>query len=92
VPLANRFNQMGCYGCYFGGAGGNRCHAIACPDLIEPTCAPAGASGQGTCTNLANRPCPAAVMNGTPCTRQCMRGTGFCFCSSTIPTWSCFGS
>jgi hypothetical protein len=94
IPLANRFNQMGCYGCYFDGAAENRCHAIGCADLIDPVCT-AGGSGEGTCTNVTNRPCPAGVMNGTPCTRQpdqCMRGGGFCFCSRSSPNWGCFGS
>jgi hypothetical protein len=94
VPLANRFNQMGCYGCYFGPADMNRCHAISCVDLIDPVCTATG-TGQGSCTNDANRPCPAGVMSGTPCTRQsdqCMRGTGYCFCHFSSPNWTCFGS
>ena len=57
APLANRFNQMGCYGCYFDGPGGeNRCHTIGCPDLFEAIvpCPP----GRGSCTNDMNSPVP----------------------------------
>ena len=94
APLANRFNQMGCYGCFFDGPGGeNRCHATGCADLIGPLCT-AGPSGQGSCTNESgSQPCAAGVMTGAPCTRrpdQCMRGGGYCFCSSTSPSWTCF--
>jgi hypothetical protein len=94
APLANRFNDMGCYGCFFGGPGGeNRCHAIGCADLIDPVCQ-AGAGGQGTCTNQTDRACPAGVVSGTPCTRRpdsCRRGAAYCFCGTTTPSWQCFG-
>lgn len=95
APLANQFNQMGCYGCYFGGAGSdNRCHAIGCPDLIEPLCT-TSASGRGTCTNDMDRKCADGVMTGVPCTRMgeyCTRGNSVCLCHFTSPNWMCSGA
>lgn len=92
APLANQFNDMGCYGCYFGGADGqNRCHAVGCQDLLDAVCTMT-ASGQGTCTNQTERPCPEGVMTGTRCTRQpdqCKKGNGYCFCHASNPNWIC---
>ena len=95
APLANQFNQMGCYGCYFDGPGGeNRCHIIGCPDLFESMC-PVSASGRGSCTNSMNIPCPDDAMNGAPCSRKgfyCTRGNAICLCHFTSPNWMCSGA
>ena len=95
APIANRFNQMGCYGCYFDGPGGeNRCHTIGCPDLLEAMCT-MSASGRGTCTNNMNITCPDGAMNGAPCDQNgfyCTRGNTLCLCHFTSPNWMCSGS
>jgi hypothetical protein len=94
APLANQFNQMGCYGCYFGFADGKRCHAIGCPDLFEAMC-PVSASGRGSCTNNMNITCPDDAMNGAPCNRKgfyCTRGNSICLCHFSSPNWMCSGA
>jgi hypothetical protein len=91
APIANRFNDLGCYGCWFDGAAGdNRCHTVGCADLEIPICA-----AQGTCINMAkDRTCPPGLMTGTPCTRQpdyCLGGGHTsCYCSANTPNWTCF--
>jgi hypothetical protein len=90
VPIANQFNDLGCYGCYFGGPGGEfRCHAVGCADLDTPVCAP-----QGTCTNqMKDRTCPPGLMTGTPCTSPtdyCIGGSHIsCYCQPGKPNWMC---
>jgi hypothetical protein len=92
APLADRFNQMGCYGCYFGGpAGQNRCQAVGCADLPAPLCT-AAASGQGSCTTQVDRTCPPGTRTGTPCDVDgpdfCISPDRVCFCT-TDGDWGC---
>jgi hypothetical protein len=94
APVFQRFNQMGCFGCFFDGVGGeNRCHPIACADLDSPLCRPM-ASGGGTCLNAPrDRTCGPTVMNGAPCMPPrddyCMGGSQ-ALCSCFNSRWTCF--
>jgi hypothetical protein len=90
LPLAEAFNDMGCYGCYFGGdVPANRCHAIACNSLLRPMCT-ATAGGRGSCTN--DQTCPPGLASGRPCTANdglCSGGGHqYCYCSSE-GVWAC---
>jgi len=94
APIYNMFNQMGCYGCYFGGPPGeNRCHATGCNTLDGPMCR-VGASGAGTCVNQErDRTCAPGVMTGAPCPPPADYCTGgghsVCSCRPSDRRWSC---
>jgi hypothetical protein len=95
APVYQQFNDMGCFGCFFGGPPGeNRCHATGCTTLDIPMCR-AAASGGGTCVNQPrDRTCGPGVMTGAPCGQgddYCTSGgRAVCACLQNERRWSCF--
>jgi hypothetical protein len=94
APIYREFNDMGCFGCYFGGPPGeHRCHATGCVDLHASMCRVA-ASGAGTCVNMEkDRTCRPGVMTGAACAPGDDYCTGgghtVCNCRPNDRRWSC---